>query len=230
MRVLRGQVSESTLEHNVGKEMLVAVSRTAEPIVRVWCPPKSVVFGPRDTNEDGYDRARTIAQNNGYRVRERSVGGRAVAYSGTTVAFARAEPTQDGRRSISERYDRTTAQVQEALSSLDVAAERGEPPGAFCPGSQSLSADGKIVGMAQRVREEAALTAGLVVTRDHDELARVLEPIYETFDMEFDPAAVGSVHRAGGRAAPETVTRAIERALGDGAEPTLVDVDRFIND
>lgn len=230
MRVLRGQISESSRDQNVGRVVLAAVSQTAEPIVCVWCPPKSVVFGPRDVHEDGYDQAQAIVRDHGYRIRERSVGGRAVAYTGTTVAFARAEPVQNGRRSISDRYDRTVAQLQEALSSLGVTAERGEPSGAFCPGSQSLSAGGKIVGMAQRVREEVALTAGLVVTRDHEKLARVLEPTYDALGVEFDPSAVGSIRRAGGRATTEDVTRTVERALVGSAEPTPMDVGQLLND
>lgn len=229
MRVLRGKPSESTLERDVGRAMLASVSANSESIVRVWCPPKSVIFGPRDTHADGYDQAREIVRDRGYDTQERSVGGRAVAYTGTTVAFARAEPVQDGRREITDRYDRTTTQLQKALHALGVTVEPGEPLGAFCPGSQSLSANGKIVGMAQRVRGEAALTAGLVVTQDHNELARILNPTYDALDVEFDPTAIGSISRAGGQATPKTVLRTVERALADSNDPTPVDVNQFVN-
>ena len=83
-------------------------------------------------------------------------------------------------------------------ATVGVDASEGEPPDSFCPGTHSLQADGKVVGIAQRVRQDVALTAGLVVVRDHDAVAAVLSPVYDALGVPFDPASVGSVARAGG--------------------------------
>jgi len=86
--------------------MADAVADTGEPALRVWTPHRQVVFGRRDRRSDGYDRAGEAARRQDFAVREREVGGRAVAYTGTTVAFALAEPVDDHRTGIGARYDR----------------------------------------------------------------------------------------------------------------------------
>ncbi|WP_226043262.1 lipoate--protein ligase family protein [Natrinema sp. DC36] len=198
--------------------------------MRVWFPPKQVVFGPRDTQASGYDRARSAGEEHGFPPNERSVGGRAVAYTGQTLAFTQVDPVANERRGITERYERTTSQLIRALGEIGVSVERGEPDGAFCPGSHSLSADGKIAGIAQRIGDEVAVTAGIVVICDRAELVRVLEPVYENLKVEFDPQAVGSIHRAGSIVALETVASVIEDALLDGRHPKTEDVRKYRSD
>jgi len=147
---------------------------------------------------------------------ERDVGGRAVAYTGTTQAFARIEPLEDPRRGLGDRYDRVEAEVLEALEAVGVDASRGEPPASFCPGEHSLQADGKLVGIAQRVTEGAAVVSGILIVDQRDAVADVLGPVYDALGVPFDPDSVGSVEAAGGDV--EEVREEVERALvGDAA-------------
>ena len=198
MRLLRGRASDHARDYERTREMVARVADDGEPALRVWRPHRQVAFGRRDRRAEGYDRAREAARERGYAVIEREVGGRAVVYAGSTVAFALAEPTVDGHDRIGDRYDRVSGAVQHALASAGVDASEGEPPDSFCPGTHSLQADGKLVGIAQRVRQDVALTAGVVVVRDHAAIGDVLGPVYDALDVPLDPDAVGSVARAGG--------------------------------
>lgn len=215
MRVLRGRAGTVEADRDVTRSLLEDARDEAGGVttVRVWRPHRQVAFGRRDAASDGYERARNLATEHGFPPHERGVGGRAVAYTGDTVAFARVEPIADPRTGIGERYRRVTTDLHVALGRLGVHARTGEPNGAFCPGSHSLQASGKVVGIAQRVRRGAALTAGIVVTRDHEALAGVLERVYEALGVQFVPDAVGSIARAGANGDPETVVRTVESAL-----------------
>jgi len=161
MRLLRGRAGDHERDHQRTRELVDRVGGDAVPALRVWRPHRQVAFGRRDRRRAGYERAREAATEREYAVLEREVGGRAVAYTGNTVAFALAEPS-------------------------------------FCPGAHSLQATGKLVGIAQRVRQDVALTAGVVVVRDHAAIAAVLDPVYDALGLPFDPDSVGSVVRAGG--------------------------------
>jgi octanoyl-[GcvH]:protein N-octanoyltransferase len=220
MRIVEGRAEDIDADRARTRELFERTERTGEPAVRVWTPHRQVAFGRRDTREDDYEDAKRAAADHDFPVVERSVGGRAVAYTGTTVAFARAEPVDGG---ITERYDRATADLRVAFERLGVDARSGEPPDSFCPGSHSLQANGKVAGLAQRVTGEAALVAGIVLTRDAEEVAAVLDPIYAALDVPFDPESVGSVERAGGESDPEIVARAVEAALVEGDDETAGD-------
>lgn len=221
MRVLRGRAGTVEADRAVTRELLADVSEAGESAVRSWRPHRQIAFGRRDAASDGYERAREIASEQGFPPHERGVGGRAVAYTGDTVAFARVEPVEGARTGIGDRYKRATTDLQVALGRLGVHARLGEPDGALCPGSHSLQASGKVVGIAQRVRRRVALTAGIVLTRGHDEIAGVLEPVYGALGLPFDPDAVGSIARAGGNGNPETVARTVEAALVGGDETSV---------
>ncbi|WP_251329311.1 lipoate--protein ligase family protein [Haloplanus pelagicus] len=218
MRVLSGRAATIDADRERTATMLARTAETGEPAVRVWRPHRQVAFGRRDAIESGYDRARAAARDRGFDPVEREVGGRAAAYTGSTLAFARVVPVDDARTGLDDRYETASDRLQRALSRLGVAATSGEPPESFCPGSHSLQADGKLVGIAQRVRSDAALVAGCVVVADREELASVLAAVYDALDQPFDPASVGSVAAAGGPADPERVRTAVERELvGDAA-------------
>lgn len=219
MRVLRGRAASVEEDREVTQALVKDVKKTGEVAVRAWRPHRQVAFGRRDARSEGYERAREIAREGGFPPCERRVGGRAVVYTGSTVAFARVEPVADARTGIQTRYERVTADLQDALLQLGVRARPGEPHDSFCPGTHSLRAGGKIVGIAQHVRREGAVAAGVVVTRDHAEIAAVLNPIYGALGVPFDPDSVGSVERAGGDADPEMVARAVEQALVDEGDP-----------
>ncbi|MFB6221853.1 MAG: lipoate--protein ligase family protein [Halolamina sp.] len=236
MRVVRGRADSPTADREATRALLAEVAETGVPAVRAWTPHRHLAFGRRDANEPGYDAAKAAAEANGFPPVERSVGGRAVAYTGRTVAFASLEPLADARQGLTERYEAAVDTVVEALGTLGVDARSGEPPDSFCPGDYSVQAsvvgedverqsvaEGdterapvKVAGIAQRVTADAALVAGVVVVTDHEEIAAVLDPVYDALGVPFDPGSVGSVAATGGPADPERVARALETAIVDG--------------
>ncbi|WP_394740588.1 lipoyl protein ligase domain-containing protein [Natronococcus roseus] len=229
MRVFRGRAGTIEADREAS-ERLLEVAADGESAVRVWTPHRQVAFGRRDSRLEGYDRAREVAREREFAPIERSVGGRAVAYDGeTTLAFARAEPIADFRRGTDERYELLTADVANALEELDVDLERGEPDDSFCPGAHSLStADEngvrKVAGIAQRVRQDAALVSGILVVGNREELATLLEEVYGTLEVPLDPESVGSVAAAGGPSEPERIARALENRLTGDREWDVVEL------
>jgi lipoate-protein ligase A len=221
MHVVRGRATPIERDRAVVTRLL-SWAGEGNPAVRAWSPARQVAFGRRDARAEGYDRARRAARDRGFAPYERSVGGRAVAYTGRTVAFAFAQPT-DGRGSIDDRYDRITNAVRRALTGVGAEVVSGEPPDAFCAGDHSLRgagptgtpAGGKVVGVAQRVRAGAALTSGIVLVDGPgaSELIEVLRAVYDALSVPFDPESVGGVASAGGPDDPLQVARAVERAL-----------------
>ena len=226
MRVLRGRAGTRDEDRTVTADMLADTAETGEPAVRVWTPHQQVAFGRRDARTDDFEVAKSVARACGFEPVERSVGGRAVAYTGTTVAFARTVPLDDIRTGMEQRYAETTQAVQRALWRLNVPAQHGEPPRSFCPGDYSLQWEGKIAGVAQRVRSGAALVSGVVLVDDHEEIAGALDPIYAALDVPFDPDSVGSVERADGDADPDRVVSLVEELLVGDADPSVETVDR----
>ncbi|GAB7008948.1 lipoyl protein ligase domain-containing protein [Halorubrum trueperi] len=94
MRVVRGPASDPASDRERTAELLAAAA-DGTPGIRTWTPPRQVAFGRRDAGEDGFERAKSLATERGYRPVERDVGGRAVAYPGNTIAFAHAIPLDD---------------------------------------------------------------------------------------------------------------------------------------
>ena len=232
MRVLRGRAATIEADREASRELL-STAADGESVVRVWTPHRQVAFGRRDRRLEGYDRARGHARERGYPPVERDVGGRAVAYDGeTTLAFARAEPVADFRRGTDDRYARATDAVERALRSLEAGLEpvRGEPDDSFCPGTHSLSlaASGrrrKVAGIAQRVRQDAAVVAGIVLVDGRGNLEDVLASVYDELAIPFDPGSVGTLASAGGPSDPAVVRTALEDALvGDRTDPTVESV------
>jgi lipoate-protein ligase A len=223
MRVIRGRAASVEADRAVTRALADDVRETGEAVVRVWTPHRQVAFGRRDARAEGYERAKRAAEARGFPPYERSVGGRAVAYTGHTLAFVRVEPVADLRKGTDERYDRIVRELRGAFAQLGVDAYEGEPTDAFCPGAHSLSVEGagKVVGVAQRVAKGAAQVAGIAVVRDHAEIAEVLESVYEALDVPFDPSTVGSVAAAGGPPDSETVGRAVESALVGDRESSV---------
>ncbi|SEQ95676.1 lipoyl protein ligase domain-containing protein [Natrinema salaciae] len=232
MRVFRGRAASIAADRDASRRLL-SVATDGEPAVRVWTPHRQLAFGRRDGRRDGYDRAREAARERDFPPIERDVGGRAVAYDGaTTLAFARAEPVADFRRGSTDRYERATDALKRALRTLDIDPVRGEPDDSFCPGAHSLSVTEptgerrKLVGIAQRVRSDAALVAGIVLVANREALADALETVYDALAVPLDPATVGTVADAGGPSDPRTVRTAIEGCLiGDETDVSVERID-----
>jgi len=213
MRVVRGQAASEDEDRAATRRLVESVGESGEPAVRVWQPTRQVAFGRRDAQRDGYEAARDAARDHGFAPVERSVGGRAVAYTGTTVAFARVEPVEDIRTGLGERYESLASDVQRACWRLSVPVQRGEPANSFCPGAHSLQYEGKLAGIAQRITSTAALVSGVLVVDGHDEIAAVLDDIYGALDVPFDPDTVGSLERGGGETQSARVLGELEAAL-----------------
>lgn len=226
VRVYRGRRATREADRAATRAMVERAAETTTPAVRVWTPGQQLAFGRRDTRADGYETARTAAADHGFPPVERSVGGRAVAYADSTLAFAHAVPTDDGRTGLDDRYATAVETVVDALRACDAAVERGEPPESFCPGDYSVRATGggKIAGIAQRIRGEAALVAGSVTVADRASIRGVLADVYDALGIAFDPDSVGTVAAAGGPADPAPIRTALEDALVDGRERVLRDV------
>ena len=237
MRVLRGRADTIDADRRAS-ESLLEFAADGESAVRVWRPHRQVAFGRRDRRQEGYDDAYEAAREHGFAPIDRSVGGRAVAYDGeTSIAFARADPVEDFRRGTDARYERATNATERALSELGVDAERGEPADAFCPGSHSVSAPlttaggnrdptlGKLVGLAQRVRQDAALTSGIVLVDNRELIGTVLESVHSALGIAFDPDSVGSISAAGGEAEPAVVRARFEDALIGDVDSEAVTVE-----
>ena len=239
MRVFRGEFATPTADREPTTDLLASAA-AGVPAARVTAPPKQVAFGRRDAREPGFDRAKRAARDAGFPPVERDVGGRAVAYTGSTLSFGVAVPTGNGRGSIDSRYETATATLRDALRGLGADVVRGEPPDAFCPGDHSLqvadggesaAVGGKVAGLAQRVRADAALVAGVLVVSaaDSGPIARVTESVYDALGVPFDPESIGSVADAGGPDDPDAVARAVEAAFVDGpwgdGERQIVRVD-----
>lgn len=218
MQVAREGKSTPRADTAVTRRLVEAVAESGEPGVRVWYPPKHVAFGRRDCRAAGYDRAQRAAADRGYPPLKRDTGGRAVAFTGGTLAVVRAEPVDPREPAIDVRYERLLADLETALGTLGIQASRGEPPNAFCPGTRSLSSGGKLAGLAQRVTDDVATVAAVLVVTDAETVRSVLDPVYAALDMRFDPDSVGSVAAAGSTDDLVDVRQAVEAAIvGDAA-------------
>jgi len=217
MRIIHGRGPTPAEDERCTQRVVELARDTSSPALRVWQPHRVVAFGRRDQHREGYDRARKHAKEHDFEPVARSVGGHAVVFTGNTVTFALAKPTEDMRSGIQARYEDATTTLVSALSTLGIEPTEGEPDGAFCPGTHSLSARGKIAGLAQRVHRDVAVVSGIVVVCDHEEIATVLDPIYAALSIPFDPDSVGSIARAGGSDSSEAVCEAIQEAF---APPT----------
>jgi len=233
VRVYRGRAAEPTTDQSVTADMLAETAEAGVPAVRVWQPHRRVAFGRRDSHAEGYEAARTAAEDRGYHPIVRRVGGRAVAYTGRTLAIAYAVPIEDLRRGMCDRYGEVSGALVDALSDLGADVTRGEPADAYCAGSHSVSGvdtdgepSGKLAGVAQRVQSGAALVAAslTVAESDVEAVQAVLDPVYRALDVPFNPATVGSVSTAGGPDDPAVVRQAIEDALVENRERTVVRV------
>ncbi|GAB3413595.1 biotin/lipoate A/B protein ligase family protein [Haloparvum alkalitolerans] len=220
MRVVRGRAGTPDDDREATAAMLSATAADGIPRVRVRAPHRQVAFGRRDARQEGFPTARAAALERGYEPVERSVGGRAVAYTGETLAFAVAVPLAEMREGLDERYATATETLLETLRDLGADVARGEPAASFCPGDHSVRvADGgKVAGLAQRVQKDAALVSGclVVVASDEPAVAEVLTPVYDALGVTFDPESVGSLAAAGGPSDPDRVARALETAFAAG--------------
>jgi lipoate-protein ligase A len=196
--------------------------------IRVYHPSRPVVaFGRRDTVLPGFAQAVRHAGDAGFVPLIRSVGGRAVAYTGTALVLDAIGGTDEPAAGMDARFNDFGARYAHALRGLGMDARVGAVPGEYCPGAQSVNARGsmKLVGTAQRVVRRAWLFSALVTIDEHLPLRPILRNVYRCLDQSFDENSVGSVLSEVPNATADRVTEALITAhlRGQTIEPVALD-------
>ena len=163
--------------------------------LRLGRPGRVVAFGKRDAVDPRYPEAVGAARRQGFEPVQRLGGGRPAAYHERTLLFAHAVPEADPKPGIQARFDQEAGLVAAGLRRLGVDARVGEVPGEYCPGADSVNAEGrrKLAGLGQRLIAGGAHVGGVVVIDGADLVNRTLEPVYGALGLSFDTAATGSV-------------------------------------
>lgn len=143
----------------------------------------------------GYERAVEATLAAGFAPVERLAGGRAALFHQGTLAIARAYRDPQPPKRTYARFEEIAGLVSEALRELGIEARVGEVPGEYCPGAYSVNARGasKLAGIGQRMIRGGAHVGGVVVISDAELVRRVLVPVYEALELDWDPATAGSV-------------------------------------
>ena len=163
--------------------------------LRLARPARVVAFAKRDALAAGYADAVAAARAAGFGSVLRLAGGRAAVFHEGTLELAHAVPDADPRRGIHARFEESAELITRALRRLGVDARVGEVPGEYCPGRFSVNAEGvrKLAGIGQRVIAGGAHVGTVIVAEDGASVRRVLEPVYEALELDWDPATVGAV-------------------------------------
>ncbi|HEX3292559.1 MAG TPA: hypothetical protein VHR38_02355 [Solirubrobacterales bacterium] len=171
------------------------------PTIRIHRPGNEVAFGRQDVSSPGYEAAAEAARAAGFAAVERLAGGRAAVFHSGTIAIARAYADPQPPKRTYARFEEMADLIADALRGLGVDARVGEVPGEYCPGAYSVNARGqtKLAGIGQRMIRGGAHLGGVVVASGGREIARVLEPVYEALELDFNPATSGSASEELGR-------------------------------
>jgi octanoyl-[GcvH]:protein N-octanoyltransferase len=149
----------------------------------------------------GYEAAAEAARAHGFAAVERLAGGRAAVFHEGTIAIARAYSDPQPPKRTYARFEEMADVITAALRELGVDARVGEVPGEYCPGAYSVNARGttKLAGIGQRMIRGAAHMGGVVVASGGNEITRVLVPVYEALELDWDPTTSGSAAEELGR-------------------------------
>ena len=210
-------------------ELSTAVSRTIlrrvaagelPPTIRIHRPGNEVAFGRQDLASPGYEAAAEAARAAGFAAVERLAGGRAAVFHEGTIAIARAYSDPQPPKRTYARFEEMADLIAAALRGLGVDARVGEVPGEYCPGAYSVNARGatKLAGIGQRMIRGGAHMGGVVVASGGQEVARVLVPVYEALELDWDPATSGERLRgARPRGRPRRARGGRDRRTGEAA-------------
>src|SRR5215207_9809534 len=216
-------------------ELSTAVSQTIlrrvaagelPPTIRIHRPGRELAFGRQDLASPGYQAAAEAAGAAGFAAVERLAGGRAAVFHEGTIAIARAYVDPQPPKRTYARFEEMAEVIVAALHGLGVDALVGEVPGEYCPGAYSVNARAatKLAGIGQRMIRGGAHVGGVVVASGGDEITRVLVPVYEALELDWEPATAGSVAEELGREVDAgELEEALIAELGDRYE--LVDAE-----
>jgi lipoate-protein ligase A len=163
--------------------------------VRLSRPGRVVAFGRRDTVSPGYAAAAAAARERGFEAMERIAGGRAAAYTEGTLSLTMTFPDPHPARRTSARFEYSAGLARDALADLGIDARVGEVEGEYCPGAFSVNSAGsrKLVGIGQRMIKGAAHVGFVIAVSGADTIRDVLEPVYSSLELEWNPETVGAV-------------------------------------
>jgi lipoate-protein ligase A len=216
LRLLTDAPADAALDTALSAALLAGVADGDPPAFRLVRPAPLVSFGRLDRLRPGFAAAAAAARARGFAPVLRVGGGRAAAAHEGAVSFALAAPAAGD---TTERFQAMSALVRAALARVGVAAEVGELPGEYCPGSWSLHAGGlKLAGIDQRVTRGTALTEGLVVVQGGARVRAALVDVYAALDVPWDPRTAGAIEDLVPGVTPEAVAAALRAELAERHE------------
>ena len=191
--------------------MFRVAARELPETLRIARPGTTVAFAKRDAVATGYEAAVRAAREHGFDATLRLAGGRAAIFHDGTMEIGHAVPDDEPRAGIHERFERTAGRLARALGAVGVDARVGEVPGEYCPGRYSVNARGaaKLAGIGQRVVGGGSHTGVVLVIEGDERINAVLDPVYAALNLDWDPAATGSVRAEARYAGWDAVSDAI---------------------
>jgi octanoyl-[GcvH]:protein N-octanoyltransferase len=190
---------DAALDTAVARALLERVDAGELPAtVRLSRPTAVVAFSRQDARAPGFATAVASARGAGSDVVLRLAGGRAAVFHPGTIAFSWSTPSPTPIEGITDRYRMMSDVLSEAFRRFGIDTRVGEIPGEYCPGRWSVSIEGrwKVAGMGQWLLRKAAHTGGVVVVDDADAIVRVLTPVYDALELEWEPAVTGALTQA----------------------------------
>jgi lipoate-protein ligase A len=190
---------DAYLETAVSAALMRQVARAElPPAIRLNRTGPILAFGKLDRLRPGYRRAVEIARAAGYVPVERIAGGRAAVFGPGTISLSHAIRAGGGSGAYPgtrERFGAMAELIAAAARSLGADAAVGEVAGEYCPGEFSINSRGavKLAGIGQRVIVGGAHVGAVIAVRGAGAINAVLEPVYEALELDFDPAATGSL-------------------------------------
>jgi octanoyl-[GcvH]:protein N-octanoyltransferase len=153
------------------------------PIVHLWRHPSAFILGQRDSRLPHVEAARQQIEALRYYTAVRNSGGAAVPLDQGVVNVSLIVPIGNatGMR-FNHDFERMYELIALALSFTGCRVDKGEIPGAYCPGDYDLSIDGrKFCGIAQRRQAKALIVQAFVVAEGSgSERAAMVRSFYDT--------------------------------------------------
>lgn len=148
----------------------------------IWRHPSAFIIGQRDSRLPYAAEAMEWLQENGVVPAIRNSGGAAVPLDLGVVNLSLIFPKELSHHShFHEDFERMYTLIRHALAFTGLSIEKGEIPGAFCPGDYDLSIAGqKFCGIAQRRQLHAySVQAFIIASGSGVEKTQFVKDFYE---------------------------------------------------
>jgi octanoyl-[GcvH]:protein N-octanoyltransferase len=188
--------------------------------LRLHRPARELAFAKQDRAAPGFAAAVASAREAGFAPVLRLAGGRAAAFTESTLALAWSSPDPSPTRHTHDRFRLLAEIVVAALERLGVDARVGEVPGEYCPGAWSVNARGtvKLAGIGQRIIRGGAHLGAVLVVGDSALLRSALEPVYAALELDWKPETAGSVSDEVGEVTLDEVEEVLLAEFGERFE------------